>query len=175
MRIVSPWRRVAVFAAIATAAAARLGCERLRVETPPPAPLAPGVYRVVSVVDGDTLELDSGRRVRLLGVDTPETVHPERPAEPWGAEAADFTRRRIDAVGSQVRLSFDDERFDRYGRHLAWVWCGDESLNEQLVRAGLSPAVVKYPYSPTMKDRLRAAERAAKRERRGLWSQPPAT
>lgn len=173
-RVVSPWRRLAVFGAAASLAALRIGCEPEPPNVAPLAPLHPGAYRVAQVVDGDTLELTTGHRIRLLGIDTPETVQPNRPPEPWGAEATEFAKRWVTASAGAVRLSFDDERFDRYGRQLAWVWRDAELLNEQLVRAGLSPALTKYPYSPTMKDRLRAAEREAKRERRGIWSQPAA-
>lgn len=135
---------------------------------PPPPLLSEGEYTVVRVVDGDTLLLAGDVRVRLLGVDTPETVQPDHPPEPLGPEASEFTRAFV-AVGP-VRLTFDRERHDRYGRQLAFVWRGDVSLNEQLIAAGLSPAMTKYPYSPTMKDRFRAAEREAKRKRLGIWS-----
>jgi len=139
----------------------------------PPAPpllVAEGEHAVVRVVDGDTLLLAGDVRVRLLGVDTPETVKPDYPPEPFGPEASEFTKAFVAA--GPVRLTFDRERVDRYGRQLAFVWRGDECLNEQLIAAGLSPAMTKYPYSPTMKDRFRAAEREAKRKKIGIWSTP---
>jgi len=138
---------------------------------PPPPLLEAGEHVVLRAIDGDTLELAGNIRVRLLGVDTPETVQPDLPPEPWGPEASDFTKAFVAA--GPVRLSFDRERLDRYGRQLAFVWRGDISLNEQLIAAGLSPAMTKYPYSPTMKDRFRAAEREAKRKRLGIWSTTP--
>lgn len=172
-RAASPWRSAVIAAFVAVAALVRFGCREAAPPTAPsPTPLEPGVYEVEYVVDGDTLQLIGGARIRLLGVDTPETVAENRPVEPWGPEASDFTRHFIDGAGKRLRLSFDHERFDRFGRHLGWAWHGETSLNEELVRAGMSPAVTKYPYSPSMKDRLRAAEREAKREQRGLWSQP---
>jgi len=137
----------------------------------PPPLMAEGEHPVVRVVDGDTLLLAGDVRVRLLGVDTPETVKPDHPPEPFGPEASEFTRAFVAA--GPMRLTFDRERVDRYGRQLAFVWRGDECLNEQLIAAGLSPAMTKYPYSPTMKDRFRAAEREAKRKRLGIWSTTP--
>ncbi|MBA4018369.1 MAG: hypothetical protein C0483_14480 [Pirellula sp.] len=146
--------------------------------TPSPGPplLSAGEYTAARAVDGDTLELVSGERIRLLGVNTPETVAPNRPVEPWGPEAAAFSQAFVAA--GPVRLTFDQERHDRYGRHLAYAWRGDTLLNEELIRAGLSEAVTIFPYSRTMKDRFLAAQRLAKRERRGIWSDfqqsPPA-
>lgn len=129
---------------------------------------SPGPYRVQRVVDGDTLVLDGGTRVRLIGVDTPETKHPNKPVEPLGPEASEFTRRHVE--GRQVTLQFDRERRDRYKRVLAYVYVGDWFLNEELIRAGFSRAETRYPFSTQMKARFRAAEAEAKENRRGLWA-----
>ena len=120
------------------------------------------------VVDGDTLHLANGDRVRLLGVDTPETVKPNTPVQPWGPEASAFTKQHVQ--GKTVRLEFDREKRDNYGRVLAYVYVGDWFLNEELIRAGLSPAVTKFPYSADMKQRFRAAEAEARRNRAGIWN-----
>ncbi len=135
----------------------------------PPALSQPGEYRVRRVVDGDTLLLDDGNRVRLIGVDTPETKHPDRPVEPWGPEASAFTRDRVE--GESVRLEFDKERRDRHGRILAYVYY-DEShfLNEELISEGLGRAITRHPYSAAMKRKFRKAEAAARDERLGIWS-----
>jgi micrococcal nuclease len=69
-----------------------------------------------------------------------------------------------------VRLEFDKERYDKYGRVLAYVYLGDWFLNEELIRAGMGEAKTNYPYSESMKRRFRAAQREAKRRRLGLWS-----
>ncbi len=127
-------------------------------------------YTVERVVDGDTLLLTNKARVRLLGVDTPETVKPDHPVEPWGPEATDFTRQFL--VDGQVRLELGHELKDDYGRWLAFVWVDDRLLNEELVRAGLSPAVTYSLRSAPMKRRLLAAQAEAKKARRGIWSQP---
>lgn len=141
-------------------------------QTPPVEPSVVGQeYLVRRVVDGDTLLLDNRDRVRLLGVDTPETVAPNRPVEPFGHAASEFTRRMVE--GRRVHLVFDKERKDRYGRYLAYVYLAGEDtmLNEELIRAGLSKAQLQYPYSNLMKRRFSAAEAEAKAARRGLWSE----
>ncbi len=129
-----------------------------------------GIYIVDRVVDGDTLRLTNGETVRLIGVDTPETVKPHSPVEPFGHEAAALTRKLVQDNSSQVRLSFDAQRRDKYGRLLAYVWVGDRLLNEELVRTGLARVETQYSYSPLMKERLLLAEREARMQRRGIWS-----
>jgi len=136
---------------------------------PDPAPNAqPGLFVVERAVDGDTLLLQDGRRVRLIGVDTPETKHPHRAVEPFGPEACAFTRDHVE--GRTVRLEFDKERRDRYGRMLAYVYQGDWLLNEELIRAGLGRAVTHFPYSTAMKRRFRNAQRQAREAGKGIWS-----
>lgn len=134
------------------------------------APLAEGTHRVARVVDGDTLQLTTGERIRLQGIDTPETVRPDYPVEPWGPEASAFTEQFIARAGGQVSLSFSSERLDAYGRYLAFVWHGDEMLNEGLVRAGLARARLGYRYSGTMKRRLADAQEEARAAGAGIWS-----
>ena len=137
-----------------------------------PEALEEGTYRVERVVDGDTLLLTNGARIRLQGVDTPETVKPNHPVEPFGPEATEFTRQFIAQGNGSVRLQFDRERVDKYGRFLAYVWVGDRMLNEELVRAGLATAELEYRYSSTMKTRFRRAEKEAEDAARGIWSSP---
>ena len=109
-----------------------------------------------------------GTRIRLLGVDTPETKRPDTPIQPFGSEAYEFSRDHVE--GRYVRLEFDKERHDRYGRVLAYVYRDDWLLNEALIRAGLGRAITNHPYSESMKRRFRAAQRDARRERLGIWS-----
>jgi micrococcal nuclease len=139
-------------------------------QAPAPESLAAGTYRVERVVDGDTLLLANRARVRLIGVDAPESVKPDAPLQPWGAEAADFTRQFISAAGGQVRLQFDRERVDRFDRFLAYAWNEDRLLNEELLRAGLARARTEFNYSSSMKRRFRAAEAEAESQGRGIWS-----
>jgi len=135
---------------------------------PPVAHEAGATVLVQRVVDGDTLLLADHTRIRLLGVDTPETKRPDTPVEPFGPEASAFTRAHVE--GRQVRLEFDKERYDKYGRVLAYVYLDDWFLNEAMLRAGLGRAITNHPYSESMKRRFRAAEHEAQRERLGIWS-----
>ena len=136
----------------------------------PPEVLDEGIdYRVERVVDGDTLLLTNNARVRLLGIDTPETKKKDHPIEPWGPEATDYTKRFVSAAGDRVQLEFDKERVDRYGRALAYVFSNGRFLNEELVRAGLA-RVRHDPFSSSVRRKLRKAEDEAKTARRGIWS-----
>ena len=100
--------------------------------------------------------MQSGARVRLEGIDTPETVRENYPVEPWGPEASAFTKDFIKRAGYNVKLSFGNERLDDYGRYLAFVWDGDKMLNEELVRAGLAEARLGWHFSSALKRRLPA-------------------
>lgn len=131
---------------------------------------APGAwYTVRRVVDGDTLLLDNRERVRLIGVDTPETVRPDHPVERFGPEASAFTKRL--AERQRVRLILGQERQDKYGRTLAFVYLADgRLLNEEIIRQGYGHAYIRHPFDTAMMDRFRAAEREARAARRGLWA-----
>jgi len=85
--------------------------------------MPPARVSVVSVVDGDTLDViwnSKKTRIRLLGVDTPETVHPLKAVEKFGKEASDFTKNTL--TGKTVWITFDHELFDHYGRTLGYIW-----------------------------------------------------
>lgn len=126
---------------------------------------------VTRVVDGDTIVVASVGTVRLIGVDTPETVDPREPVQVFGKEAAEFTRRM--AEGKVVRLEFDAQRTDKYQRTLAYVYLADGTfLNAEIVRQGYGHAYVKYPFKYL--DQFREYEREAREKGRGLWADPPA-
>lgn len=138
----------------------------LRVLPPAGQPLA-----VVRVVDGDTLLLADGYRIRLLGVNTPETKHPDREAEPLGPEAFAFTQSLVN--DRSVILEYDRERLDNYRRVLAYVYLPDgRMLNRELIRSGMSPAVVTFPIRSDRSRIFREAEREAQRQGAGIWSLP---
>jgi micrococcal nuclease len=139
-------------------------------ESAAPEQLAEGIHEVRLAVDGDTLLLTSGARVRLQGVNTPETVKPDHAVEAWGPEASQFTKDFIEKADHRVRLTFSLERKDRYDRFLAYVWDGDVMLNEELLRAGLADARRDYHYSDAMKRRFTQAQEEARRAGRGIWS-----
>jgi micrococcal nuclease len=126
----------------------------------------PAGTTVTRVVDGDTLDVASGERVRLIGIDTPE-VYGE--VECYGPEA---TQRAIDLASLQhVRLETDpsQDRYDRYGRLLAYVWLDDgRMLNEILVAEGLAREYLfREPYR--YRDRFLVAQGIARIEGHGLW------
>lgn len=128
------------------------------------------VVDVQRVVDGDTLLLRGGQRLRLQGIDTPETVLEDHPVEPWGPEATAFTKEFIRTAGGRVELELDGEQLDQHNRWLRFVWHDGRMLNEELVRAGLARARLGYDYSQAKKARLRRAQQDAQRAGIGLWS-----
>ncbi len=142
-------------------------------DVPATSSLRPGFYDVRRVVDGDTLLLKDGKRIRLLGVDTPETVKPNTPPQPWGAEASTYTKNFCQT--GTVWLEFDSEPTDKYGRYLAYVYDTNRSkmLNEQLLRYGLGKFLPYFPYSDEKKKLFSAAQSEAQREQLGIWSNSP--
>ncbi len=125
---------------------------------------------VVDVVDGDTVVVDGGRHVRVLGIDTPETVHPDLDGpQPFGLEASARLSELVD--GRRVALESDLTDADHYGRSLRHVWIGRRLAAEVLIREGLGHALI-IPPNTRHADRLREAERNAREADRGLWSMP---
>jgi hypothetical protein len=119
---------------------------------------------VVRVIDGDTILLDANERVRLIGVDTPESVDPRRPVEYFGKEADAFTRRMVE--GKRVRLEYDQDTKDRYGRTLAYVYLENSTfLNTEIIRQGYGFAYTRFPFKYL--DQFRRYERDAREGRKG--------
>lgn len=151
-----------------------LSWPRSRQEGPdePTPPQESSFVQVWRVIDGDTLELVDGTRVRLIGVDTPELGRFGQPAQPLAHEATRFTQQFL--AGGPVRLQNDPyEQQDRYGRRLAYVWVEDRMLNEELLRAGLARTRIEFDYAEAMKVRFSLAEQEARQARRGLWASLP--
>jgi micrococcal nuclease len=139
-----------------------------------PAPNDEGV--VVEVIDGDTVDVElAGRteRVRLLGIDTPETVDPDRPVGCHGPEASALTHSLL-PDGTTVRLERDTEARDRYGRLLAYVFRVDDGLfvNEAILVAGEAEILSIEP-NHAYATRLAAAADAARAGGAGLWGACP--
>jgi micrococcal nuclease len=128
--------------------------------------------RVVEVIDGDTIvvELPDGGTdtVRILGVDTPETLHPTKGVECFGPEAAAYTTTRL--AGRVVELERDVEARDLYDRRLAYVVVDGRSFGEELLRRGLARLLVIEPNTAHARDLL-AVELHAQRAERGLWGE----
>ena len=121
---------------------------------------------VERVVDGDTVVVSGIGTVRLIGVDTPETVDPRKPVQFFGREASAFTTRLL--LHQAVRLEYDQPRRDKYRRTLAYLYLRDGTLaNLEIVRQGYGHAYLSYPFSKM--EAFRAAERDAREAGRGMW------
>jgi micrococcal nuclease len=132
----------------------------------------PVTSKVARVVDGDTVVLTidgKATTVRLIGVDTPETVHPSKPVERFGKEASRFTRDLLTGKSVAVERERGSTR-DRYGRELAYLRLDGLDVNREIIRCGYGFAYVKYPFARM--ESYRAAEREAREQGRGLWAFP---
>lgn len=126
---------------------------------------------VSKVVDGDTIELSNGKSVRLIGMDTPETVDPRRPVGCFGKEASQETKSLL--LGREIIMQKDVSETDKYGRLLRYIFLPLDSgqtlfVNDYLVREGYA-TVYTYPPDVKFNEQLREAEREAKEYKRGLW------
>jgi endonuclease YncB( thermonuclease family) len=148
-------------------------------DVPAPTPPADGELAwVVAVVDGDTIRVDRGsgisERLRYIGIDTPETVHPAVPVEPWGPEAAAANAELV--AGEQVLLERDVSEFDRFDRLLRYVWVdtpdGWRMVNAELVALGLAE-VRAYPPDTRHHQYLHGLEEAARQSGVGLHGSRP--
>ncbi|HRN70363.1 MAG TPA: thermonuclease family protein [Candidatus Woesebacteria bacterium] len=128
---------------------------------------------VKRVVDGDTIELETGEKVRYIGIDTPETKHPNKPIQCFGKEASNKNKELVE--GKEVLLETDVSNTDRYNRLLRYVYlpnpeATDEAIfvNEYLVEQGYAHV---YTYPPDVKydTLLKNAEAIAREEQKGLW------
>lgn len=140
------------------------------------------VGTVTRVVDGDTAVINvdgQDRRVRLLGVDTPETVHPNKPVEFYGKEASSFTKESL--TGQRVWLEYDKNPQDRYSRHLAYIWTAKptnitdatirrDMFNARLLLGGYAKVLIIKPNTRYAKE-FADFESEARSSRRGVWAQ----
>lgn len=136
-----------------------------------PLPPPPGTYHVVRFEDGDTITVDMNgvhERIRLIGVDTPETQDPRYPVQCFGKAASQFTK---DFIGeSPVRLEADptNTNRDRYNRLLRYVYLPDGRLvNAEIIKAGYGFAYVLFPFEKL--EAFRMYEQEAREQGRGLW------
>jgi len=126
-----------------------------------------GTYLVTRVIDGDTIELANGEKVRYIGVDTPELHHPQKEVGYYAQEAYGANRRLVE--GKRVRLELDVEERDRYERILAYVYVGDLMVNEWLVANGYA-RVATFPPNVKYAERFLQLEREARQAKVGLWA-----
>ena len=122
---------------------------------------------VERVIDGDTVAIQSIGTVRLIGVDTPEAVDPRKPVEHFAQESAAFLRRML--LNKLVRLEYDQQRIDKYGRTLAYLYLSDGTfVNAEIVKQGYGHAYTSFPFR--YMEQFRAYEREARTAARGLWA-----
>lgn len=125
---------------------------------------------VVRVVDGDTVVLNYNNKevkARLLGIDTPETVHPTKPLQFYGKEASNFVKSTLH-YNKNIKIEFDEDKEDYFGRLLVYIWLDkDTMLNYLLVRNGFATAYTKYPFK--YKESFVIAENRANKEKIGIW------
>jgi endonuclease YncB( thermonuclease family) len=130
---------------------------------------------VERVVDGDTIHTSPAvgepGGVRFIGVDTPETVDPNEPVEPYGPEASAFTKDQLE--GKRVVLTFDDDRTDQYGRVLAYIRLSGQTntFNETLLEQGYGQLEIVSP-NDRYEARFSEAQDRARQARRGIWGLP---
>ena len=121
----------------------------------------------IRVIDGDTIVLDSKETVRLIGVDTPETKDPRKPVQYFGEEAYRFTKSIVE--GKRIRLEYDQDRIDKYGRTLAYVYLEDGTfLNAEIIKQGYGFAYTNYPFK--YMEEFRRYERESRENKRRLWA-----
>ena len=118
-------------------------------------------YLVVKVLDGDTVELSSGEKLRYIGIDTPEK------SDPYYAEAKSFNRELVEH--KRITIEFDVQKKDKYGRLLGYIYVADTFVNAELLRAGLA---VLYTYPPNVRyvDYFSELQKEARQQKKGLWS-----
>ena len=166
------YRRPPIVVVVLICAVALVACGRGGPAAPAPT-APPGTYAVSRVVDGDTIRVRVGgrdERVRLVGIDTPETKDPRKPVQCFGKEASARTTALLPA-GTRVRLVRDVEQRDRYGRLLAYVYRSRDDLfvNLSLVEDGYA-VTLTYPPNVAHAEEFRQAAARAREAGRGLWS-----
>ena len=124
--------------------------------------------KVIRVVDGDTIEIEGGQKIRYIGIDTPETVDPRKSVQCYGKEASDKNKELVE--GKDVELEKDVSETDKYGRLLRYVWIGDLLINEFLVQEGYAQSS-SYPPDVKYQEKFDEAEQKAREEEKGLWGE----
>ncbi len=134
--------------------------------------LLASLFLVTRVIDGDTIEIEGGQKVRYIGIDTPETVDPRKPVQCFGVEASNRNKQLVD--GKRVRLEKDISETDKYGRLLRYVYIDNIFVNLALVQGGFAYSST-YPPDVKYQNQFLEAERLAREQKIGLWSACPIT
>lgn len=125
-------------------------------------------YLVTRVIDGDTFEIEGGKKIRMIGIDTPETVAPRKEIECFGKEASAKTTELL--LGTRVKLVKDVSETDSFGRLLRYVYVGDMFVNKVLVWEGYAHAR-SYPPDVKHQKELQIDEKHARDAKVGLWGE----
>ena len=128
-------------------------------------------FRVLDVIDGDTIIIDHPKveRVRYLGINTPEKLNDDSPGDPFSLESTLFNEDLV--LGKDVKLETDEEKYDPYGRLLAYVFVNGKLVNEELVRNGLARVFFIGP-NRKYENRIYQAQEEAQKEKKGIWGDP---
>jgi len=119
------------------------------------------------VVDGTVIILNNGEEVSLIGVDTPGKKHPNQPVEYFAEEALAFTVKMVE--GKEVRLEYDLQEKDQFGRRLAYVYLEDGTLlNAEIIKRGYGRTDTTFPFK--YRDQFSQYEKEAREDKRGQWS-----
>lgn len=128
-------------------------------------------YTVTRVVDGDTIVLSQGEdsfKVRLIGVDTPESVHPNKEKNTeFGKIANNYTKEKL--LNKEVALELDVQETDKYGRILAYVYIDGVMFNKMLLQSGMAK-IATYPPNVKYVEEFKVLEKQARENKVGLWS-----
>lgn len=128
------------------------------------------IFRVIRIIDGDTIQIENGKTVRYIGIDTPELSDSRKPVECFAKEAAEFNKNLVE--GQWVRLEKDVSETDKYGRLLRYVYVvvfeGKIFVNDYLVRQGFAHAAT-FPPDVKYQNKFLDAQKEARENKRGLW------
>lgn len=129
-----------------------------------------GTFKVKRVVDGDTFIISNNKKIRMLEIDTPESVNPDKSKNtPFGKVASKYTKKRL--KGQKVTLKYDEEKQDKYGRELCYVYLTDGTFyNKELVEKGYAKALIIEPNTLHEEEILKAEEKA-KKAKVGVWKE----
>lgn len=143
------------------------------VEPPPQvaSKVTPGYYRVLRVEDGDTITVDmdgNDERIRMIGVDTPETQDPRKPVQCYGRAATNFTKELINNQNVRLESDSQSDNRDRYDRLLRYVYLPDGRLVQaEIIKQGYGFAYTSFPF--TKSDEFRTHQQQAREQDKGLW------
>src|SRR3990167_6858584 len=124
-------------------------------------------FLITRVIDGDTIVLSDGQKVRYIGVNAPETKRTDKITKALGERARAYNESLV--LGRQVHVEFSSQQKDRYGRTLAYVYIGDTLINAEMILAGYASA--SYPqFNPKYAVLFKRLEQEARFAKRGLWA-----